>query len=72
MLPVPESSAREQNGKIVGVVHIRIAEVAAIEHHGAVEETTPLFASVGKALKMGAQDLHLPAIDTLELRDLFL
>ena len=49
MLAMLESPAGEQNGQVGIVVNVRIAHVAAVEHHGAVKQPLAILFLAGQA-----------------------
>ena len=49
MLTVPEPSTGKQNGQVRIVVNVGIAHAAAVEHHGAIQQTLAILLPGGEA-----------------------
>ncbi len=70
MLAVLEAAAGEQDGEIGVVVRVRIAHVAAVEHHGAIEEALAAFLLSGQAAEQFLEQRNLLAVGIVELTEL--
>src|SRR5262249_30670055 len=65
MLPMPESAASKQNRQIRIVVDVRIAHVASVQHHGLIQEPTPILLPARKILHDLPEERHLLPVDLL-------
>src|SRR5690242_17539491 len=68
MPAVLEAAAREQNGQVGRHMRIRVTEVAAVEHHGAIQQGFAALSMRFQISEETCQQLHMFAIDHLKLR----
>ena len=70
--PCGETAAGEQDGKIRGVVDVRVAEIAAVEDHGVVQQSPAVLGLSGEITDKLSQLHEMFAVRGVELAQLFL
>jgi len=67
-----EAAAGQQDGKIGGVVNVRVPEIAAVENHGVVQKSLTILGPGGEVIDELSQLHEMFAVGGLELAQLLL